>query len=118
MMSSNVSFSGRVPVKMNQYIKNASAEKIAANINDAFHNMGTKPLRPVSGKSLMEINPDCFDKKTHLLTDQGQKHFNKVNKQLDVNTNSTMGDYYRAMASYIQNFSFDGIVNRFFDVFQ
>lgn len=117
-MTSNVSFSGRVPVKMNQYIKNASAEKIAANINDAFHNMGTKPLRPVSGKSIMQINPDCFDKKTHLLTEQGKELFNKVNKQIDVSADSTMGDYYRAIVSYIQNFSFEGMVNRFFDTFQ
>ncbi|MDD3238325.1 MAG: hypothetical protein PHV37_09555 [Candidatus Gastranaerophilales bacterium] len=115
---SNVNFCGRVPVKMNQYVKNASAEKIAANINDAFHAMGSKHLRPVSGKSLMEINTDCFDKKTHLLTEQGKKCFDKVNKQIDVTTDSTMGDYYRAMVGYIQNFSFEGMVSRFFDTFQ
>ncbi len=115
--SNSVSFSGRVPVAANKYIKNATAEEMSAAINNIHHLLGTKPIKPSSGIGMVQKNPGCFDSKSHCLTELGKDCFNKVNsKQLGVTTESKMSEFINAMKSFIKsNSDDDGTVYRSFD---
>lgn len=112
-----VSFQGRVPVHVNQAVKDTRAEELASAINNIHHLFGSKPIREVSGKSMMEKNPGCFDFKTHCLTQIGEDCFNKGNKeQLGVTSESKVSDFIQSMKNFIlNNADENGKVYRSFD---
>ena len=126
MYLNSVSFAGRrVFVSPNQKVKNSTASEIAQTINSAYNVAGQelnvpglKPLRPVSGKTMVELNPGCFDK-GRKLTETGLKAFNAVNGSLGVSTESSMGEYSNAVKNYIVKYydkGMEGNVCHLFDV--
>ena len=123
---SNISFSSRVFVSPNKYIKNAKASELAEAINTGFRQASVdlgqniKPIRRITGKSLMDINYDCFNKSTKTLNEKGIEGFDYINgKFLNVTTDSKMKDFTKAVRSYINQFAeSDGFVCHLFDIFQ
>lgn len=125
-MLNSISFAGRrVFVSPNKKVGNSTASEIAQTINSAYNAAGRelnvptlKPLRPVSGKSMVECNPDCFDKEKKL-TETGKKAFDRVNSNMGVTTNSTMAEYSNAIKNYIVKYfdkGMEGNVCHLFDV--
>ena len=110
-MINAVSFgSRRVFVSPMQKVGDSTASELAQTINSAYNvaaknlkDKDLKPLFPVSGKSMIEKNPYCFDKNKKL-TETGKKAFNTVNKDLGVSTESTMGQYSKAIKNYIEQY--------------
>ncbi len=126
MFLNSVSFAGRrVFVSPNKKVGDSTASEIAQTINSAYRVAGRKlnvpdlkPLRPVSGKTMVELNPDCFDK-DRKLTETGRDAFNRVNNNLGVSTESSMGEYSNAIKNYIVNYydkGMEGNVCHLFDV--
>ena len=125
-ISGIVSFSSRHAVNPNKKVGNSTANDIAQTINDSYkkageklNKKGLKPLRPVTGKTLAEINPDRFEPSTKKMTETGRNGFDKVNKDLGVSSKSTMKEYSNAITDYItKNFDkgMEGNVCHLFDV--
>ena len=126
----SVSFKG-TPVFVNptKKIINATASEIAAAVRQA-HEMASRdlgipvrPLRPISGKKLREINPDSFER-AGTLTLYGQEAFNYINgKQLGITIESTLNAYSKAIRNFIKNNVYHendgtGSVSRYFDIIQ
>ena len=122
----NVSFCSKIFVNPNKFIKNAKASELAEAINEGFRQASTdlgqdiKPIRRITGKSLMDINYDCFDKSTKTLNTKGLESFDYINgKFLNVTTDSKMQDYTKEVSNYIKKFiDNDGFVCHLFDIFQ
>ncbi|MBR6162777.1 hypothetical protein IKQ26_02635 [bacterium] len=121
-----VSFSARrVFVSPNKKVGDATASELAQTINSAYNvaskqlnDKDLKPLFPVSGKTMIEKNPYCFDKNKKL-TEAGKDAFNIVNEALGVSTDSTMGQYSKAIQNYIAKYydlGYEKNVCRMFDV--
>ena len=114
----NISFQGRrVFVSPNKKVSNATSSEIAQTISSAYnsaakelHLKELKPLRPVTGKSMKELNPGCFDKQNKL-TQTGKAAFNYVNDSLGVTVDSSMAEYSNAIKNYITQYYGLGIEN-------
>ncbi len=126
LLLNSISFSGRrVYVSPNKRVVNSTASEIAQTINSAYNAAGKelnvptlKPLRPVSGRSMVEYNPGCFDAEKKL-TETGRKAFDHVNGNMGVSTNSTMAEYSNAIKNYIVRYydkGMEGNVCHLFDV--
>ena len=110
-MINAVSFGNRrVFVSPMQKVGDSTASEIAQTINSAYNvaakdlkDEDLKPLRPVSGRTMIEKNPYCFNKEKKL-TVTGKDAFNKVNEELGVTTESTMGQYSKAIQNYIKTY--------------
>ena len=108
---SNVSFQGRrVFVSPSKKVSNATSAELAQTISSAYNAAGKelnvktlKPLRPVTGKSMKEINPGCFDKQNKL-TETGKNAFNHVNGFLGVSTDSSIAEYSNAIKNHITEY--------------
>ena len=122
----NVSFQGRrVFVSPSKKVSNATSSEIAQTISSAYnsaakelHLKELKPLRPVTGKSIKEINPGCFDKQNKL-TQTGKTAFNRVNNPLGVSVDSSMSEYSNAIKNYITKYyglGMDDNVCHLFDI--
>lgn len=114
----NVSFGARVPFIPTKPIYKARASELAQAINSAFNTCGissAKPSRAVSGESLKRINYDCFDSATDTLNRQGRRGFNKINKDIGVNTYDNLAKYVAGMREYIQKYYYEGQLSRLFD---
>ena len=126
LISKILSFQGRHVVNPNKKVANSTANDIAETINSAYreagknlHVQGLKPLRPVTGKTLCQINPDCFEPYNKKITETGRRGFDAVNKNLGVSSESTMREYSKAMTNYITKYydkSIEGNVCHLFDV--
>ena len=127
----NVSFSGSpVFINPNKKIANATASELAAVINRGFKQASVdlgrevKPIRKISGKSLMKINPDSFDKTTRKLNEVGKEGFEAVNgRMLGLNLDSKLTDFGRSVKNLVKKIAYfedDGktaSVSVFFDYF-
>ncbi len=125
-MITPVSFSARrVFVSPNKKVGDATASELAQTINSAYNvaskqlnDKDLKPLFPVSGKAMIEKNPFCFNKEKKL-TETGKNAFNSVNEKLGVTTDSTIGQYSKAIQKYITTYydlGYEKNVCRMFDV--
>ena len=125
-MITPVSFSARrVFVSPMQKVGDSTASELAQTINSAYNvaakqlnDKDLKPLFPVSGKTMIEKNPYCFDKDKKL-TVTGKDAFNSVNEELGVTTDSTIGQYSKAIQNYITTYydlGYEKNVCRMFDV--
>jgi hypothetical protein len=122
----NVSFAGRVHFNPNIKIKNARASQIADAINRGFkkgsNDLGrkVKPLRSISGKNLMDINYDCFNKKTGTLNEKGIEGFNSIYpRAINITTESKISDYIEAIRTFVKKYTDpDGLLCMLFDQIQ
>ena len=125
-VSKILSFQSRHVVNPNKKVANSTANDIAETINSAYreageklHVQGLKPLRPVTGKTLYNNNPDCFTPYNKKITETGRRGFDAVNESLGVSSESTMKEYSKAMTDYITKYydkGMDGNVCHLFDV--
>lgn len=90
-------------------IKNARASELAASINKGYEKASkdigrkVKPLRQVSGKSLIEVNENCFDSYTKKLNQEGREGFDSIYpKLIQVSTESNLGQFIEGVRNFVK----------------
>lgn len=120
----NVNFGSLARVPGTLKVKNSTSRQLAQTINGAFKEASKelgqhiRPFREISSKSLKYINPDSFNKASGRITEQGVEGFDILNRNLGVDSSSTVVDYGKALKKYlVETFRINGSVDRYFDYF-